>query len=83
MSLRFETMRDFFLHYAVLTGILFFVGRLHVFPSLADALVAGLLATATVAVVLLALDRALGAAPELPQATQPTPAETPSTQRDA
>ena len=55
-------MRDFFAHYALLAGILFFVGRLHVFPSLTDAFVAGLLATATAAIVLLACDALLGAA---------------------
>lgn len=55
-------MRDFFAHYALLAGILFFVGRLHVFPSLGDAFVAGLLATATVAVVLMAFDALLGTA---------------------
>lgn len=76
-------MRDFFLHYAILTGILFFVGRLHVFPSLADAFVAGLLATATVAVVLLAGDRLLGTAPDLSRPTQPSPAEAPSSRHDA
>ena len=52
-------MRDFFAHYALLAGILFFVGRLHVFASLLDAFVAGLLATATVAIALLAYDAAL------------------------
>jgi len=54
-------MRDFFAHYALLAGILFFVGRLHVFPSLGDAFVAGLLAVATAAVVLKAFDATLGA----------------------
>jgi hypothetical protein len=49
-------MRDFFAHYALLVGILFFVGRLHVFPSLGDAFVAGLLATATAAIVLRVFD---------------------------
>lgn len=53
-------MRDFFAHYALLAGILFFVGRLHVFPSLVDAFTAGLLATATVAISLLAIDAVLG-----------------------
>lgn len=57
-------MRDFFAHFAVLAGILFFVGRLHVFPSLADAFVAGLLATATAAIVLLACDALMRAADE-------------------
>lgn len=58
-------MRDFFAHYALLAGILFFVGRLHVFPSLGDAFVAGLLATATAAIVLSAFD-ALTATTEAP-----------------
>lgn len=53
-------MRDFFAHYALLAGILFFVGRLHVFPSLGDAFVAGLLATATAAIVLRAFDALTG-----------------------
>jgi hypothetical protein len=57
-------MRDFFAHIAVLAGILFFVGRLHVFPSLVDAFVAGLLATATAAIVLLACDTLMQAADE-------------------
>lgn len=57
-------MRDFFAHFAVLAGILFFVGRLQVFPSLVDAFVAGLLATATAAIVLLACDSLLQAADE-------------------
>ncbi len=52
-------MRDFFAHYALLAGILFFVGRLHVFPSLVEAFVAGLLATGTVAIALLAFDAVL------------------------
>ena len=55
-------MRDFFAHYALLAGILFFVGRLHVFPSLGDAFVAGLLATATAAIVLSAFDALTGTA---------------------
>lgn len=55
-------MRDFFAHYALLAGILLFVGRLHVFPSLGDAFVAGLLATATAAIVLLAVDALTGSA---------------------
>ncbi|MEP0547844.1 MAG: hypothetical protein ABJF88_12995 [Rhodothermales bacterium] len=65
-------MRDFFAHYALLAGILFFVGRLHVFASLTDAFVAGLLATATVAVALLAVDAVLGsvAAAEAPARRQ-------------
>ncbi len=77
-------MRDFFLHYAVLTGILFFVGRLHVFPSLAEAFLAGVLATATVAAALSALDR-LGATPKFPHAppAEASPAEARSTGRDA
>lgn len=53
-------MRDLYAHYALLAGILFFVGRLHVFASLMDALVAGLLATATVSIALLAYDAVLG-----------------------
>lgn len=80
VSLSPETMRDFLHHYAALTGILFFVGRLHVFPSLADAFVAGLLATATAAIVLLAFDRMRSAAPEL---SQPSTAEAPSPGHDA
>ena len=54
-------MRDFFAHYALLAGILFFVGRLHVFPSLGDAFLAGLLAVATATVVLKAVDAARSA----------------------
>jgi hypothetical protein len=54
-------MRDFFAHYALLAGILFFVGRLHVFPSLGDAFLAGLLAVATATVVLKAVDAVRGA----------------------
>ncbi len=65
-------MRDFFAHYALLAGILFFVGRLHVFASLSDAFVAGLLATATVSIALLAYD-----------AVFPHAAEAPSLQRSA
>ena len=49
-------MRDLTLNYAVIAGILLFVGRLQVFPSLGDAFIAGLLATATVAVALVAFD---------------------------
>jgi hypothetical protein len=71
-------MRDFFAHYALLAGILFFVGRLHVFASLTDALVAGLLATATVSIALLAVDAMLGSVAATqtsalqPRATEPS-----------
>lgn len=49
-------MRDLTANYAALAGILFFVGRLQVFPSLGDAFVAGLLASVTVAVALFGYD---------------------------
>lgn len=66
-------MRDLFAHYALLAGILFFVGRLHVFASLADAFVAGLLATATVGVALLAYDRLAGTEADAPALHHSTP----------
>lgn len=49
-------MRDLTPNFVALAGILFFVGRLQVFPSLGDAFVAGLLASLTVAVALLGYD---------------------------
>jgi hypothetical protein len=67
-------MRDLTANYAALAGILFFVGRLQVFPSLADAFLAGLLASGTVAVALVALDTVLHRAPEAPaQSVTPEP----------
>ncbi len=89
VSLSPETMRDFFCHYAILAGILFFVGRLHVFPSLGDAFVAGLLATATAAVALLAFDAVLGHAATASgvvtssDVAQPSVAEAPPSGPDA
>lgn len=65
-------MRDLTLNYAVLAGILLFVGRLQVFPSLGDAFIAGLLATATVAVALLAFDTLVHRATEQ-ESTTPAP----------
>ncbi len=76
-------MRDFLCHYAVLAGILLFVGRLHVFPSLGDAFVAGLLATATAAVALLVLDRALGHPAASSELAQAPVTDAPSTGPDA
>lgn len=52
-------MRDLTANYAALAGILLFVGRLQVFPSLGDAFLAGLLASVTVAVALLGFDAVL------------------------
>lgn len=49
-------MRDLTANYVVLAGLLMFVGRLQVFPSLGDAFLAGLLASLTVAVALLGYD---------------------------
>lgn len=49
-------MRDLTANYAALAGILFFVGRLQVFPSLGEAFLAGLLAGVTVAVALIGAD---------------------------
>lgn len=75
-------MRDLTANYAALIGILFFVGRLQVFPSLGDAFVAGLLASVTVAVALIGLDTVLRrsseaepnpAAPAQPVAPDPLP----------
>lgn len=71
-------MRDLTANYAALAGILFFVGRLQVFPSLGDAFIAGLLASVTVAVTLLAADTLLhrepkAAAPTRPLASEPLP----------
>lgn len=77
-------MRDFFAHYALLAGILFFVGRLHVFPSLTDAFVAGLLATATVSIVLLAYDAVIGSsAPVAPAPVRQSAPEPSSHRHDA
>jgi hypothetical protein len=76
-------MRDFFAHYALLAGILFFVGRLHVFASLTDAFVAGLLATATVAIALLAYDTILGSSSESDTALRPSAPEASSSRADA
>ena len=70
-------MRDLTLNYAVLAGILLFVGRLQVFPSLGEAFIAGLLATATVAVALIAYNtlahRATEQEPSTPLPSDPLP----------
>ena len=73
-------MRDLTVNYAVLAGILFFVGRLQVFPSLGDAFLAGLLATATVAIALVGYDTFMhraseteAQAPPHPVASEPLP----------
>lgn len=76
-------MRDLFAHYALLAGILFFVGRLHVFASLGDAFVAGLLATATVGIALLAYDRVAGTSTEDAPALHHAAPEAPSHHADA
>ncbi len=70
-------MRDLTTNYAVLAGILFFVGRLQVFPSLGAAFIAGLLASITVAVALVAFDtvaqRASRTEAPSPVASEPLP----------
>lgn len=64
-------MRDLTANYAALAGILFFVGRLQVFPSLGDAFLAGLLASVTVAVALIAADALLHREPKAASSARP------------
>lgn len=70
-------MRDLTANYALLAGMLFFVGRLQVFPSLGDAFIAGLLASVTVAVALVAYDTLAQRVPEADASSPATPPVTP------
>lgn len=76
-------MRDLTANYALLAGLLFFVGRLQVFPSLGDAFVAGLLASGTVAIALLGLDTVLYRPRSSAAGSQPTGEPLPHQHPDA